>query len=82
VKLTPISQRPKHPWHWDVTKVRFRDLTGDGLPEIMWDLFTVGGTGSSPSLKECTDGTAAKRLGSSGSQAAASRRPGMRTSLP
>jgi hypothetical protein len=51
VKLTRISQRPKHPFHWEVTKVRFRDLTGDGVAEVMWDLFTVGGTGSSPSLK-------------------------------
>lgn len=64
VKLTPITQRPKHPWHWDVTKVRFRDLTGDGLPEIMWDLFTVGGTGSSPSLKGVHrwDGREASRI--------------------
>jgi hypothetical protein len=64
VKLTPISQRPNHPWHWDVTKVRFRDLTGDGLQEIMWDLFTVGGTGSSPSLKGVHrwDGREASRI--------------------
>ncbi|HEX8051355.1 MAG TPA: hypothetical protein VF517_00060 [Thermoleophilaceae bacterium] len=49
--LTPISQRPRFPYYWRVTKVRFRDLTGDGLPEIVWELFTSGGTGSSPSLK-------------------------------
>jgi hypothetical protein len=50
VKLTPVNQRPRLPYHWEVTTVRFRDLTGDGVPEIIWDLFTVGGTGSSPSL--------------------------------
>lgn len=50
VKLTPISQRPRHPYHWAVARVRFHDLTGDGRPEIMWDIRTVGGTVSSPSL--------------------------------
>ena len=49
MKLTPISQRPRYPYHWEVTDVRFRDLTGDGMKEVIWDLFTVGGTGSSPS---------------------------------
>lgn len=64
VKLTRISQRPKYPYHWEVTKVRFRDLTGDGIPEIIWDLFTVGGTGSSPSLKGVHqwDGREASRI--------------------
>jgi len=41
VALTPVSQRPRYPYHWRVTKVRFRDLTGDGLPEVVWELFTV-----------------------------------------
>jgi hypothetical protein len=64
VKLTRISQRSKYPYHWEVTKVRFRDLTGDGIPEIIWDLFTVGGTGSSPSLKGVHqwDGREASRI--------------------
>jgi len=50
-RLTGISQRPRYPYHWSVRKVRFVDLTGEGVPEILWDLATVGGTGSSPSLK-------------------------------
>ena len=64
VKLTRIGQRPRFPYHWTVTNVRFRDLTGDGFPEIIWDLFTVGGTGSSPSLKGAHkwDGRVASRI--------------------
>jgi hypothetical protein len=64
VPLTRISQRPRFPYHWAVEEVRFRDLTGDGLPEILWDLFTVGGTGSSPSLKGVHrwDGSEASRI--------------------
>ena len=49
--LTSASQRPRFPYYWRVERVRFRDLTGDGLPEIAWELFTSGGTGSSPSSK-------------------------------
>jgi hypothetical protein len=49
--LTGISQRPRYPFHWSVEKVRFVDFTGDGIPEIAWQLETAGGTVSSPSLK-------------------------------
>jgi len=46
--LTPISQRPLAPYNWQVSNVRFHDFTGDGEPEIISTLLTVGGTGSSP----------------------------------
>lgn len=48
--LTGISQRPRYPYYWSVRGLQFLDLTGDGRSEIIWDLATVGGTGSSPSL--------------------------------
>ena len=50
-ELTGISQRPRYPYHWYVSGLQFSDLTGDGHPEIVWDLDTVGGTGSSPRLR-------------------------------
>lgn len=64
VALTKISQRPRHPYHWTVTRVRFRDLTGDGVREIIWSLFTTGGTGSSPALRGIHqwDGRRARRI--------------------
>ena len=49
VVLTPFTQRPRYPYGWRVRKVRFRDFTGDGRKEILWDLRTSGGTASSPS---------------------------------
>lgn len=48
VRLTPTTQRPRFDYGWRPDPVRLRDLTGDGRPELVWDLSTSGGTGSSP----------------------------------
>jgi hypothetical protein len=48
VAITPLSQRPRNPYGWAAGPPRLRDLTGDGRPEIVWELDTAGGTGSSP----------------------------------
>lgn len=50
VALTTFSQRPKFPYHWAVAGVQLRDLTGDGVKEVVWNLRTVGSTVSSPTL--------------------------------
>ena len=48
-RLTPITQRPRFDYGWyPYAPVVLRDLTGDGLPELVWDLMTSGGSGSSP----------------------------------
>jgi hypothetical protein len=49
--LTSFTQRPRFPYGWRVTRVRFVDFTGDGWSEVAWALETSGGTVSSPSLK-------------------------------
>jgi hypothetical protein len=49
--LTRFTQRPRFPYGWRVSRVRFLDFTGDGASEIVWALHTSGGTVSSPSLK-------------------------------
>jgi hypothetical protein len=47
--LTPTTQRPLYDYGWYPGKrVVLRDLTGDGRPEVIWELSTSGGTGSSP----------------------------------
>lgn len=47
--LTPTTQRPLYDYGWyPGAPVVLRDLTGDGRPELIWDLHTAGGTGSSP----------------------------------
>ena len=49
VRLTPTTQRPRFDYGWHPHEpVVLRDLTGDGRPELVWDLSTSGGTGSSP----------------------------------
>ena len=62
--LSPLSQRPRLPYGWRVAKVRLRDLTGDGIKELVWNLSTVGGTVSSPTRMAVTswDGRRARRL--------------------
>jgi hypothetical protein len=48
-RLTPPDQRPRYDYGWaPYNPVVLRDLTGDGIPEIIWRLSTAGGTGSSP----------------------------------
>jgi hypothetical protein len=58
--LTPFTQRPRHPYGWDVTKLRFLDFTGDGVPEVFWRLDSSGGTVSSPSLVGVTSWTGSR----------------------
>jgi hypothetical protein len=48
-RLTRTTQRPKTDYGWTpLGPVRLRDLTGDGRSEVLWQLSTAGGTGSSP----------------------------------
>lgn len=47
VRLTSYRQTD-YPYGWQARRLRFRDLTGDGVAEIVWELWTSGGTGSSP----------------------------------
>ena len=64
VRLTPTTQRPRFDFGWHPYEpVLLRDLTGDGRPELVWDLYTSGGTGSSPRLfgvHRWTDGRAVR----------------------
>jgi hypothetical protein len=50
VAITELTQRPRLNYGWVPAKPVLRDLTGDGRAEIVWQLDTSGGTGSSPRL--------------------------------
>jgi hypothetical protein len=47
--LTPLLQ-PRLSYGWTVRRTRLVDFTGDGIREIAYELVTVAGTGSSPTL--------------------------------
>jgi hypothetical protein len=52
------------PYGWSVGRARLIDFTGDGVPEIAYELGTVGGTVSSPTMFGVSQwtGTSARRI--------------------
>jgi hypothetical protein len=61
--LTPFLQ-PRLSYGWTVRRTRLVDFTGDGIREIAYELVTVAGTGSSPTLFGISqwDGRNARRI--------------------
>jgi hypothetical protein len=61
--LTPFLQ-PRLSYGWTVRRMRLVDFTGDGIREIAYELVTVAGTGSSPTLFGISqwDGRNARRI--------------------
>lgn len=48
--LTPLTQRPEHPYGWTIQDIRLVDFTGDGIKELAYELMTAGATASSPQM--------------------------------
>jgi len=61
--LTPFRQT-RFRYGWTVSRTRLIDFTGDGIPEISYQLDTVGGTVSSPTMFGVSqwNGSTARRI--------------------